>query len=110
LLGVPTASHLIQANALIGKHIRATSSYKYISSMYLNDANTVVTQPQQFLSANVSANYKINTFGISPAIGLRQVISKDAFSNLLINAVGSRYFEAMPRTYLYASVSIIFHP
>ncbi len=74
----------------------------YTGRIYANDRNAVEIEPVHLI--NLSASYTIETkrIDIHPVIGVNNLLGTDYYSNIRINAFGSRFYEAGPTAQVYA--------
>ncbi len=79
---------------------------RFVSKMYLNDANTDITKA--FVESNVKLKYSYTTnkTSIHFYTGLNNFFNQNYFSNLRINAAGSRYFETAQPFNIYFGCAV----
>jgi hypothetical protein len=79
-----------------------------IGSIYADQDNQIKVAPQRALHIHSQKMFLYKNFDISPSIGGRLMISELNYNNILINAVGNRYYEPMSRISWYIKLNIGF--
>jgi iron complex outermembrane recepter protein len=77
-------------------------------SIYADQDNQIKVAPQRALHIHSQKMFLYKNFDISPSIGGRLMISELNYNNILINAVGNRYYEPMSRISWYIKLNIGF--
>jgi iron complex outermembrane recepter protein len=73
---------------------------RYVGEVYLNDLNTIKTPSYTEINLKMRKDLNIKNIHLTLLGGANNLGNTSYFSNLRINAAGSRYYEpAMPRNY-----------
>ncbi|HMP29282.1 MAG TPA: TonB-dependent receptor, partial [Saprospiraceae bacterium] len=76
----------------------------YNGSIYADQNNEVKIDPQHGLHIHGQHIFKFKKLELIPSLGGRFMISHLNYNNILINAVGNRYYEPMSRVSWYAKI------
>lgn len=77
----------------------------HVGSLFADDANEVKVDAYQV--ANVRAGYldQFGSWDVEPFLGLNNMFDEAYYSNIRLNAFGSRYFEVAPERNVYAGIT-----
>ncbi len=106
LPGLPKHMAFVNMQVSPLKNLNISLENKYISSIFLNDANT--DKSEAYIETNLrtkyeftKTKYQVDIFG-----GLNNLLNQNYYSNLRINATGGRYYEAAPGRNFYLGLGI----
>ncbi len=106
--GIPQNRFTLSADWKNSDGLNLGVQFLSTGSIFLNDANSVNTESFQLL--NFQSSYIIRTTNIliTPFINVANLTGEQYFSNIRINAFGSRFYEPAPERQYVAGVSITF--
>ncbi|WP_084004493.1 TonB-dependent receptor family protein [Terasakiispira papahanaumokuakeensis] len=109
LPGLPEQTWTTQLQWQDQHHRFATLETRYIGDMVADDANTVDVDDYWLLNLRAGNGWQLGQSTLlTTYLGVRNLLDKDHYANVRINASNNRYFEpAADRTY-YAGVEVSF--
>jgi len=83
---------------------------QYLSTgrLYVNDQNSISTESFNLLNLHSSYEIKTSRLTITPFINFANLTGTQYFSNIRINAFGSRFYEPAPDRQIVGGVSVTF--
>ena len=108
LPGIPENRFTLSGDWTTDFGLNIRLQYLSTGSLYINDQNTISTESFDLL--NFYSSYKIKTdqLTITPFINVANLTSTEYFSNIRINAFGSRFYEPAPDRQFVGGVSVTF--
>lgn len=76
--------------------------------VYANDANTQSAPGYALLNLRMGKRMQFGEQSVEPYLGIDNLLGREYFDNLRINAVRDRYFEPGPGRTLYAGLRVLF--
>jgi iron complex outermembrane receptor protein len=106
--GIPQNRFTLSGNWTSDYGLSVGLQYLSTGRLYVNDQNTISTEAFDLL--NLYSSYKIKTarITITPFINVANLTGTQYFSNIRINAFGSRFYEPAPDRQFIGGVSVTF--
>ncbi len=80
---------------------------RQVGRFYANDANTVQNDAYSLATLRAGYRHQFRQWAIEPFIGVNNLFNTGYNANVLINAVGDRYFEPGAAGYLYGGLKVM---
>ena len=82
--------------------------FMYVGEQFANNANTVKVKDYTIGNLRLGYEREIGSMILSPFVGINNLFDENYYSNIRLNAFGSRYFETAPRRNIYAGITVDF--
>jgi iron complex outermembrane receptor protein len=80
----------------------------HVGEQFANNANTVKVDAHTIANFRLGLEREIGSTTVSPFLGINNIFDKNYYSNIRLNAFGSRYFETAPARNIYAGFTVDF--
>jgi iron complex outermembrane receptor protein len=82
--------------------------FMHVGEQFANNANTVKVNAHTIANFRLGLEREIGSTTVSPFLGINNIFDKNYYSNIRLNAFGSRYFETAPARNIYAGFTVDF--
>jgi iron complex outermembrane receptor protein len=82
--------------------------FMHVGEQFANNANTVKVDAHTIANFRLGLEREIGSTTVSPFLGINNIFDKNYYSNIRLNAFGSRYFETAPARNIYAGFTVDF--
>ena len=82
--------------------------FMHVGEQFANNANTVKVDSHTIANFRLGLEKKMGSTTVSPFLGINNLFDENYYSNIRLNAYGSRYFETAPTRNIYAGFTVDF--
>ncbi len=82
--------------------------FMHVGEQFANNANTVKVDAHTIANLRLGFEKEVGSITISPFLGINNLFDENYYSNIRLNAYGSRYFETAPTRNIYAGFTADF--
>ncbi len=104
--GIPAHSAFGEWRWASKKGITAVAQLRRIGSFYVNDANSAKNDAYSLVSLRTGYRQQFRQWAIEPFVGANNLFDARYNANVLINAVGNRFYEPGAGAYFYGGVKV----
>ncbi|MGE0334795.1 MAG: TonB-dependent receptor family protein [Gammaproteobacteria bacterium] len=83
----------------------ATFDMLHVDEIFANNANTAVNDSYHVGNLRFGRDFRFGPWNLSPHFGINNFFNEDYNQNVILNAVGSRFFEPAPDRNVYGGVA-----
>jgi iron complex outermembrane receptor protein len=105
LPGIPETSYRLGTEISLAG-FRSSFEFMHTGQIYADDQNQVKIAPQRGLLAQISKKLTWSKVALDLSVGARYMFSEYNYNNILINALGSRYYEPLSKSMWYSRLTL----
>ncbi len=89
-----------------GFYVRWTT--QWVDSIYANESNATEIDSYTVSDLRFGLEKDFGNWRLAPFVGINNLFNETYFSNIRINAFGSRFYEPAPERYVYGGIRILY--
>ena len=94
--GIPKSQHNIKIKYKNESNFNLVVGLKRVGKMFADNSNKTEIDAYSSISVKMSKNLNLFKTGVTPFISIDNLLNKEYFDNIRINAFGSRFYEPAP--------------